>query len=90
MFKYLEKLRNKPEGERRKTVIFISIGITSLIAVIWLITITFRIGGTNFSFDASANDKKTPSLTETFSGFIDQVGSIINNSTTYQGATTTE
>jgi|SRR3989344_4595941 len=94
MFQYLEKLRKKPEGERRKTVLFISLGVTLLIALIWSITLTSRIGSTDFSFEDGTSDKKisekVPSLTETFSNFMDQVGNIINNSTTYDSATTTE
>ncbi|MDO8579651.1 MAG: hypothetical protein Q7R72_02145 [bacterium] len=94
MFQYLEKLRKKPEGERRKTVLLISLGVTLIIALIWIITITSRIGSTNFSLeDETGNEKigeKVPSLTETFSNFMDQVGNIINNSTTYDSATTTK
>ncbi|MEK7607574.1 MAG: hypothetical protein AAB484_01425 [Patescibacteria group bacterium] len=91
MFQYLEKLRKKPEGDRRKVVLWISLGITVAIALIWGITLTFRIDNTDFSFaDDAASDKKIPSLTETFSNFMDQVGNIIDNSTTYQSPTTTE
>ena len=94
MFKYLEKLRKKPEGERRKTVLLISLGITLTIALVWVISVSFRIGGTDFSFKNKDSDKvsddKIPSLSETFSNFMDQVGDIMQNSTTYESAESAE
>jgi len=84
MFQYLEKLRNKPEGERKKSVLLISLLVTLFIFLVWAATLSFRIGKTDFTFDSETNDKKMPSLVETFSGFIDQVGEIINDGTTYE------
>ena len=92
MFQYLEKLRNKPEGERRKTVLIISVGITLLIALVWSFTFYMSIDGTDFSLkektvsENNKNIEKTPSLSETLSNFMNQVGNIIQNSTTYENA----
>lgn len=87
MFQYLEKLRRKPEAERRKTVLLISLGVTLIIALVWAVTLSFRLKGADFSIEdqnKSKTSNETPSLKETFSGFMDQVGDIINRSSTYE------
>jgi hypothetical protein len=84
MFQYLEKLRRKPEAERKKIVLLMSLCITFIIALIWVTTLSFRVGETDFSIKKEATNKEVPSLKETFSNFIDQVGGIINSDTKYE------
>ena len=80
MLTYLENLRKKPESERRKAVLSISVGVTLVIALIWGVTLSFRIGETDFSL--KKDERNIPSLKETFSGFFDQVGNIFDRETT--------
>lgn len=89
MFKYLENLRKKPEPERRKAVIFISVSITLVILIVWGIALGVRVGHTDFSFDVSP-DWEMPSLKETFSNFVDQINGLVDNDATYESGTTTE
>lgn len=89
MFKYLEKLRSKPEGERRKAIFFISLGVTLAIAVIWGIGLFLKLGSTDFSFKADKEGvPKQPSITETFSSFVSQLGDILNMSTSIENTAT--
>jgi hypothetical protein len=74
MLEYLENLRKKPEREKRKAILMISISVTLFIAAIWTVFMSMRIHSTDFSFDTSDVDKKVPSLKETFSNFTDQLG----------------
>lgn len=90
MFQYLENLRKKPEPERKKAVFLISLYITLGIAIIWGISTSIKVSGTNFDFDTSAIDKKMPSLGETFDSFTDKLGQIFNKSSAEPVATTTE
>ncbi len=88
MFQYLEQLRKKPEGQRRKAVLLISLCVTLLIALIWGVTLWLRIGSTDFSFQDQAPKTDVPSLGQTFSNFMDQIGNIISGGTTYGGTST--
>ena len=94
MFQYLEKLRKRPERERRKAVLVISLCATLAIALVWTASLYFRIGDADFSFgdgsSGKANDGEMPSLTETFSNFMDQVENIIQNSATYENPKSAE
>ena len=79
MFDYIDKLRKKPEPERRKTVLFISIGVTLVVAIIWGVAIGMRISGTNFTIDQEKMKEDVPSLVDTFSNFFNQVEKITSS-----------
>lgn len=76
MLGYIEQLRKRPEPQKRKAVLFWSLTITLGIAIIWGIWLFMRISGTDFSFKTNA---AIPSLSQTFSGVIDQFNNIINS-----------
>jgi hypothetical protein len=90
MFQYLEQLRKKPEGERRKAVLLISLCVTLLIALVWGVTLWLRIGNTDFSFQDTTPKNDVPSLGQTFSNFMDQIGNIIGGDTKYESTSTEE
>ncbi|MDE1874839.1 MAG: hypothetical protein KGI79_02035 [Patescibacteria group bacterium] len=76
MFDFFDKLRKKPEAERRKAVFLMSLSITLIVAVIWGIGMAMRISATDFALPANSN---VPSLKDTLSSFSSQVGQLINN-----------
>lgn len=77
MFSYLEQLRKKPEHARRKSVFLISLSVTFIILVIWGVSLFFRISTTDFSFNANNLESKVPSLKDTFSHFVSQIGNMV-------------
>jgi flagellar basal body-associated protein FliL len=82
VFKYLDTLRKKPEPERRKAVLWISIWVTLAIAIVWGIMISMRISSSDLSFHINAiPGDNTPSLADTFSNFFKQVEKMTTNST---------
>ncbi|HEU5114311.1 MAG TPA: hypothetical protein VFT82_00935 [Candidatus Paceibacterota bacterium] len=79
MLDYLEKLRKKPEPERRKAAFLIALSVTLAVALIWGIGLMFRIQSTNFTFVDNSPEKSMPSFKQTMSNFIDQVSTIFSN-----------
>lgn len=83
MLTYLEKLKKKPEPERKKAVLMISLVITILIAVVWSGVLFIRIQTTDFSFQDRLPGDNVPSLKDSFSNFGDQVNRIIHSANSY-------
>jgi len=79
MFDYIDKLRKKPEPERKKSIILISLGITLVIAIIWGIAFGMRISSTSFAFNTDKIKSDVPSLVDTFSNFFNQINSITSS-----------
>ena len=79
MFDYIEKLRKKPEAEKRKAALLISICVTLVIALIWGGMFAMRISSEGFSNAAGSSSGDAPSLGQSFSNFTDQVKGIIKN-----------
>jgi hypothetical protein len=74
MFKYLESLRAKPESERRRAVLWISITITAIIFIIWGVALGMRMNAGSFSFkntniDASSTAPDISNIGSSFSNF---------------------
>jgi len=65
MLDYLENLRNRPEAERRKAVLKISLFITLGIALIWGVAMYMKVSRMDFSTGEKVDS--VPSLTDTFS-----------------------
>lgn len=42
MFEYIDQLRNRPDTHRRRVAAYVSAGVTGLIAIIWISTISFN------------------------------------------------
>ncbi len=74
MLRYIENLRAKPESERRKAVLWISVSITGAIALAWIVSLAMRMNAGDFSFKRAPDAAAGPSLSETFSTFFDEVG----------------
>ncbi len=89
MFQYFENLRKKPEGERRRVVLVISLSITLIIAAIWATTLALRIKSTDFSLNGKVSEKDSPGLRETFSNFFQGMKEVIDNGDTIYVASTT-
>ncbi len=88
MLTYLEKLRRKPEAEKRKSVFLISLCVTLAVALIWAVVLSIRIARTDFSMKEDPNKRVVPSLSETFSSFGDRLNQIFSPDNTYQASTT--
>lgn len=75
MLNYLERLRNKPEHERRKAVLRISVVATLIIAAIWGALTAMRVSSTDFSIksDGPSWHDNMPSLADTFSNFFKEM-----------------
>lgn len=87
MLNYLEKLRQRPEAERRKKVLGISVGVTLAIALVWGVFMVMRITGTNFSFiDKAPADM--PNLGQTFSNIAETMSGIMQNAATFSNQAT--
>ncbi|HEU0081200.1 MAG TPA: hypothetical protein VFQ72_04265 [Candidatus Paceibacterota bacterium] len=72
MIGYIENLRKRPEPERRRAVLWISLSITGAIALVWGIALAMRISAGEFPPKSdSASD--APSVGETISTFFDQI-----------------
>jgi flagellar basal body-associated protein FliL len=81
MFDKIENLRKKPEDEKKKVVLWISLGITLFIFIIWLFVFINSIKKTE---DKPISEENTPlkNLTETFSHFLDKVSGSSDSSST--------
>ena len=79
MLEYIDKLRRKPEPKRRKAVLLISVGVTLVIALIWGIFLFMKVSTMDFSFQDNSPEKNMPSLKQSVSTFIDQVGAAFSN-----------
>lgn len=85
MFSYIDKLRKKPEPERRKAVLVISVAITLCIAIVWGIGLSYRISHKGFDTEADAS---TETLKETFSNFFDGVSKVFETKASDMPTTT--
>jgi hypothetical protein len=56
MSRYLENMRQKPERERKRLALFSSLGITLVLAAIWIATIPVRFGPAVASQTAAVDD----------------------------------
>ncbi|HEY9480945.1 MAG TPA: hypothetical protein VIR98_01780 [Candidatus Paceibacterota bacterium] len=83
MFEYLDRLRKKPEPDRRKAVLGISVAVTIIIVVVWVFMTTVRIRGMDFSIPKESEEASVPSLSDTFSTFSDRMKSIFSGGVTY-------
>lgn len=88
LFTYFDNLRKKPEAERRKIVFRISLCITLCIALVWGVTLSFRITHTDFSFAAPHFTEEGPGISETFSEIFGRMKSAFDT-TTYENSTST-
>ncbi len=87
MFQYLENLRKKPEGARKRAVLTISISIVGIIFIIWAVTLSFRIKHTDFSWNTAKEGGST--IKETFSSFFGGMKDVLNNGSVLYEASTT-
>ncbi len=69
MLDYIEKLRKKPERERRRAALVIALVVTIAIALIWGVAMAMRISAMDFSIPQNPADRTMPSLSETLSSF---------------------
>ncbi|PIQ92529.1 MAG: hypothetical protein COV70_00350 [Parcubacteria group bacterium CG11_big_fil_rev_8_21_14_0_20_39_22] len=68
MLYFIEKLRSKPENDRRKFVAVVAISTTAIIAVVWFATLGLRIG--DIIYEKSDKDlKEERSISEVKSAF---------------------
>jgi hypothetical protein len=70
MFHYLENLRKKPEYERRKALVIISLSITIVIGVIWAVLLFIRIKHTDFSLKSEAVESGKTTIKGSLEKFI--------------------
>ena len=72
MLDAIENLRKKPENEKKKIVLWVSVGITLIIFIIWLFVFINSIKKTE---DKPITKDSSPlkDLKETFSHFLDKV-----------------
>lgn len=73
MLNYIDKLRKKSEPERRRAVLFISLGITLCIAILWGISFGFKLSSSDVIFNTDKVKQDSPSLTDTFSSFFEEL-----------------
>ncbi len=89
MLNYLDKLRKKPEPERRKAVLWISIWVTLVIALVWGAVTAMRIASADFSINADTpTGDNTPSLADTFSNFFHEIDKLTQSAATGSASTT--
>ncbi|HVU06366.1 MAG TPA: hypothetical protein VHE10_01030 [Candidatus Paceibacterota bacterium] len=88
MFEYFENLRKKPEAERRKAVVLISLAITLAIGLIWGAFLYMRISVTDFSFPSDQAAKGMPGFGRIFSDFMKNAGVIFGASDDAQATDT--
>ncbi|MBX4209297.1 hypothetical protein KW799_01175 [Candidatus Parcubacteria bacterium] len=81
MLDYLENLRKKPEPERRKAVLVMSIGITIVIALVWGAFLGMRMNAGDFAIKSDPTKKGVPTIKETFSNIVDQISHIMDSAT---------
>ena len=79
MLDYIEKLRNKPDPEKRKAILLISLCITLCIAAIWGVFLFMRVSTMDFSIKDDQVTKSMPSFWQSLTGFSDKIGTIFNN-----------
>lgn len=83
MFDLIEKLRRKPDAEKRRITIGVSAGITFVIFLIWVFVTIHNISALGSNVDESAD---TPSpfaqIGSSFSKVFDSISNIINKADT--------
>jgi len=57
MFRYIEKLQQEPAHKRKQIAIIVALGITSLIALVWLSTLKERFTSPETK---TINDNRSP------------------------------
>ena len=82
MADFIENLRKKSEAHRRKVTLLVSLAITGLIFVAWLVVIfnTFEIAS-NSSIEEVSEERPGPfrSLWENFSSGLNEIGEQVGN-----------
>lgn len=73
MFKYIENLRKKPEPERKRAVLWLSVWVTLFIAIVWGVFMAMRVSTTDFSLKPDPVENDAPNLTDTFTNFMNIV-----------------
>jgi hypothetical protein len=54
MFKHIEKMRRKPDAEKVRYILGVSLGITAVIAAFWGVALSVRINNGSVSFTVDA------------------------------------
>jgi hypothetical protein len=81
MFTFIAKMRNKPEGEKRKFAIIVSLSITAVIALLWLVSLIMRINAGGFTWgvsDAGSSriEKSVAGIGESWDAFMKGLGNL--------------
>ncbi len=92
MFTFIAKMRSKSEGEKRKFAIIFSMGVTLVIALLWLVSLIMRINAGGFTWTSSNEgadrlEKSTASIKESWGAFMESVGKLTGDDAV---ATTTQ
>lgn len=79
MFEYIDKLRKKPEAQRRKFVLAVSLSVFFVMLALWGVSLVVKIRGGDFGLieegsSASSVRQKLEDVKEAWSRFIDQAG----------------
>lgn len=85
----VEKIRAKPEEEKRKIALMWALGITLFIFIVWLVATVHNVSSLSGAPEAQSN---TPSpfaqIGDSFSKVFDSMSNIFNRAQTIQEATT--
>jgi len=82
MFSYIEKLRKKPEPQRNRDVLILSLVITAVIAVFWFMYISYRVESFDFSIlpeDFEMREDKSISISEALKKFSNGVNDVFDD-----------
>lgn len=87
MLDYIEKLRKKPERERRKLVLAVSVVIVAVIFAAWSVSVVVKIksGGLSLIEDGAGKAEvreRLASVREAWARFMDQAGSAFRQAST--------
>ena len=94
MFKLIDKLRKKPERKREAIVLGVSLSITLIIAIFWLVAfiIKVRTGGISLvppNLNTEQIDKSAAEIKDSWSSFIDNLNKVIDTAPTPTTTTAT-
>ncbi len=92
MFKFIERLREKPESARRRYAVGISASIMLIVLIVWAGTLPFTLNDYTSSGDQSASaDISSPidSLKQTFVDGFDKLKNGLSNSNPFKGGSQT-
>ena len=86
---WLDRLRKRPRAARQQVAFLGAAGITAVVALVWMVSVSVRLG--NISESEVAETSDTPgAFSQFFSGLEEQTAAVLDSFTDTDAASTTQ